>query len=134
MIIYVKIVSFISGETTTNYHRLHASLRKYTHQKYTPVKKSTVTSSLKATLGYMPKHAMSGRAYLSSLASGQHSSEETLLRWRAVGDCVDLTRLGIEPQTFRGDNHGYNHSTKRPIIKITLNAHFLAPYSLSIIE
>ena len=39
------------------------------------------------------------------LAQGQHRSEETLQRWRAVGYTVsDLIGLGIEPQVFRIDS------------------------------
>ena len=39
------------------------------------------------------------------LALGQHRSEETSQRWRAVGYTVsDLTGLGIEPQIFRIDS------------------------------
>ena len=39
------------------------------------------------------------------IAPGQHSSEETLQRWRAVGySASDLTGFGIEPQIFRIDS------------------------------
>ena len=39
------------------------------------------------------------------LALGQHRSEETSQRWRAVGYTVsDLTGLGIEPQVLRIDS------------------------------
>ena len=45
------------------------------------------------------KGVTSGVTHLHSLAQRQHSSEETLLRWRAVGDTVsDLTDPRIEPQ------------------------------------
>ena len=42
-----------------------------------------------------PKRVTSGRAHLRGLASGQHSSEATSQRWRAVGDtghCVGFDR------------------------------------------
>ena len=48
----------------------------------------------------------SGGVHLLSLTLGQHSSEETLHRWRAVGGTVlDLTDLGIKPQTARTDSN-----------------------------
>ena len=57
-------------------------------------------SNLHYTRGITPKRKTSGGAHLRGLAPGQHSSEETLQRWRAVGDTADLTGPGIEPQTF----------------------------------
>ena len=40
--------------------------------------------------------------YLRGLAPGQHSSEETSQRWRAVGDVVsNLTDPGIKPRFSR---------------------------------
>ena len=43
---------------------------------------------------------MSGEIHLRGLALGQHSSEETSQRWRAIGDTVaDLTRHVIESMT-----------------------------------
>ena len=54
------------------------------------------------THGITPKRVTSGGAHLRGLAPGQHSSKETLKRWRAVGVTVsDLTGLEIEPQDFR---------------------------------
>ena len=48
-----------------------------------------------------PKHVTSGEAHLRGSAPGQHSSEKTLQRWRAVGDSVfDSTSPGIVPQTY----------------------------------
>ena len=47
------------------------------------------------------------------LALGQHRSEETSQRWRAVGYTVsDLTGLGIEPQIFRIDSDICNITLK----------------------
>ena len=43
-------------------------------------------------------------AHLRGSAAGQHSSEETSQRWRAVDKTADLTGPGIEPQTSRTDN------------------------------
>ena len=42
-------------------------------------------------------------------AQGQHRSEETSQRWRAVGYAVsDLTGLGIEPQVHRINSDIFN--------------------------
>ena len=47
----------------------------------------------------MPKLVSSSGIHLRGIASGQHSSEETSQRWRAVGDAVfDLTGLEMEHQ------------------------------------
>ena len=55
--------------------------------------------------GITPKRVTSGRAHLRGLAPGQHSSEETSQRWRAVGHCVsNLTGPGIDTQTFRTES------------------------------
>ena len=53
----------------------------------------------------------SSGAHLRGLARGQHSSEETSQRWRAVGDTVsNIAGPGIEPKIFRTvigvANHG----------------------------
>ena len=40
--------------------------------------------------GITPKRVTSGGAHLRGLAPGQHSSEETSLRWRAVDDTVSI--------------------------------------------
>ena len=51
-----------------------------------------------------PKRVTSGRAHPRGIASEQHSSEKTSLRYRAVGDTVSgLIGPGIEPQTYRID-------------------------------
>ena len=51
-----------------------------------------------AVLQYTPKRVKNGEAHLRGLPPGQHSSEETSQRWRAVGDTVpDLTDPGMEP-------------------------------------
>ena len=48
---------------------------------------------------------MSSVTHIRGLAPGQHSSEETSQRWRAVGGTVsDLTGPGTESQTSR--THG----------------------------
>ena len=61
-------------------------------------------SNLHYTRGITLKRVASGGAYLRSLASGQHNSEETSQRWRTVGDTVsDLTEPGFESQTSRTD-------------------------------
>ena len=47
----------------------------------------------------------SGEVRLRVLAFGQHRSEETLRRWRAVGYIMsNLIGLEIEPQIFRMDS------------------------------
>ena len=57
-------------------------------------------SNLHYIRGITPKHET------SDLAPGPHSSEETLQRWRAVGDIVsDLTGPGIEPQNLLSDGN-----------------------------
>ena len=43
------------------------------------------TKNLHYACGITPTRVTSGGAYLSGLAPGQQSSEETLQRWRAVG-------------------------------------------------
>ena len=54
---------------------------------------------------YSPYYAeASCGAHLRGLAPGQHSSEESSQRWRVVGDTVDLTGPGTEPQTSRTDS------------------------------
>ena len=47
-------------------------------------------SNLHYTRGITPERVTSGGAHLRGLASEQHSSEETLQRWRAVGDTVPI--------------------------------------------
>ena len=61
-----------------------------------------IESNLRYTRGNTPKCETSGGTRLRGLALGQHSSEETSQRRRAVGDIVsDLTGPGIESQTSR---------------------------------
>ena len=59
----------------------------------------------------------SGESQPRGLAPGQHSSEESSQRRRAVGYTVsDLTCLGIEPQTFRIDSDIFNTALyNRPV-------------------
>ena len=47
-------------------------------------------SNLHYTRGITPKRVTSGGAHIRCLAPGQHSSEEILQRWRAVGDTVPI--------------------------------------------
>ena len=55
-------------------------------------------SNLHYTRVCTPKRVTSCEAHLRDLAPGQHSSEETSQRWRAVGDTMFyLTCPGIEP-------------------------------------
>ena len=54
-----------------------------------------------------------------SLAPGQHSYEETLQRWRAVGDIVsDLTGPGIEAQTSCTDSDELDNWDIRPVFNL----------------
>ena len=54
----------------------------------------TITEIFKSnhhyTGGVTSKRATSGGIHLGDLASGQHNSEETSQRWRAVGDTVTI--------------------------------------------
>ena len=47
-------------------------------------------SNLHHTRGITPNRVTSSEAHLHGLAPGQHSSEETSQRWRAVGDTVPI--------------------------------------------
>ena len=59
--------------------------------------------------------------HLRDLAPGQHSSEETLQRWRAVGDTVsNLTNQGFKPQTSRTDSNVLKTIAHRPVYKYGL--------------
>ena len=51
---------------------------------------SNQKSNLHYTRGITPKRVTSCGAHLRGLAPGLHSSEETSLRWRAVGDTVPI--------------------------------------------
>ena len=64
-------------------------------------------SNLHYIRGITPKRVTSGGVYLhGSAPAGQHSSEKTLHRYRAVGDTVsELSDPGIEPQTPRTDSY-----------------------------
>ena len=65
-------------------------------------------SNLHYTRGITPKRVTSGGAHLSGLAPGQHSSEDTSQRRRAV-ICTgsDLTDPGIEGRTYRTDGDAF---------------------------
>ena len=55
-------------------------------------------SNLRHTHGITPKCVTSGGVHLRGLAPGQHSSEKTSQRWRAVDDTAsNLIGPGIEP-------------------------------------
>ena len=57
------------------------------------------TTNGRYTRGITPKRVTSDGVHLRRVAPGQHSSEETLQRWRAVGDVVsDLTWSVMKPQ------------------------------------
>ena len=62
------------------------------------------------TLAVVPKRGNEWRGPTTLLiAPVQHSSEETLQRWPAVGyNASDSTGLGIEPQIFRVDSDIFN--------------------------
>ena len=63
------------------------------------------------TRGITPKRVAvaSGRVHLYGLAPGQHSSEKTSQRWRAVGDTVSgLTDSEFEPLTSRTNSNVFN--------------------------
>ena len=58
-----------------------------------------IKSNLRYTRGITLKRGTSGEVQLRSIAPGQHISEKTLQRWRAVRDTAsDLTGLEIEPR------------------------------------
>ena len=59
-------------------------------------KKSSIYYKL--TRGITPKHVTNGGEYLLVLAPGQHSSEETSQRWRAVDTVPSFTGPVIEPK------------------------------------
>ena len=64
-----------------------------------------------------PKRVTNGGAHLRGLAPGQHSSEETSQRWRAVGGTLSaLTSPEINPMTFRVDSDVSNHHATRPLL------------------
>ena len=57
-------------------------------------------SNLHYTRGITLKCVTSGGVNLRGLTSRQHSNDETLQRWPAVGDIVyDLTGVGVDPHT-----------------------------------
>ena len=53
-----------------------------------------------------PKRVSRGEVHLRGLAPRQHLSEETLQRWRTIGNTVsELNDPGFEPQTSRTGNN-----------------------------
>ena len=66
------------------------------------------------TRGITAKRVTSGGIHLRNLAPGQHSSEETSQRWRAVDDTLsDLTGQVIEPKPTAPISDVLNHFAKR---------------------
>ena len=64
-------------------------------------------------------HVTSGGVYLRGIAHRQHSSEETLLRLRAVGDTVSyFADPRIKPQTSRVDSGVFNSYNSRLVTKL----------------
>ena len=62
------------------------------------------------TRGITSKRVTSGGAQIGGLALGQHNSEETTQRWRAVGKTVsDFTGPGIKPHILLIDSYIFNH-------------------------
>ena len=62
-------------------------------------------SNLHYARGITPKRVTNGESHLRCFAPGQHCSEETSQRWRAVADTVsELTGTAIEPQTSHIDS------------------------------
>ena len=67
-------------------------------------------SNLHYTRVITPRRVTSGRAHFRGLAHRQQQLQETSKRWRAAGDTVfDLTRSGIEPQTYRTHSDVFHH-------------------------
>ena len=63
-------------------------------------------SNLYYTRDIPPKRVTNGGNHLRGLAPGQHSSEETSQRWRAVGNSVSKwTTSRIKPMTYSADNN-----------------------------
>ena len=90
------------------------------------LKLSSSSSSSEHPIGYDKDDGYDEACYqwrgpssrLSARAGGQHDSEETSHRWRAIGDTVfNLTGPGIEPLTFPTDsNVCNNYRANRPTI------------------
>ena len=56
------------------------------------------------------KRVTSSGIHLRGSAPGQHSSEETLQQWRAVGNTAsDISGLVFVPKTYRADNNVFNY-------------------------
>ena len=95
----------------------NATSKTLMHSQKLPSKKKKIKFS-----GILQKRVTSGGAHLHDLAPGQHSSEETSQRWRAVGDTVSgLTDPRIEPQTFHTDSDVFNHHTNWPVNNCVYN-------------
>ena len=74
------------------------------YSKYQPLEIEVEETNLYYACGITSNGVTSGVAYLHDLAPGQHSSEETSQRWRAVGGTVhDLTDPRFDPRTFLTD-------------------------------
>ena len=60
---------------------------------------------------------MSGRPHLHGLAPGQHSFEETSLRWRAVGEVApDSSGQVVEPIISHADSESLTTTLTRLVI------------------
>ena len=72
--------------------------------------------NLQYSRGIAPMCVTRGEAHLLDLETGQHSSEETTQRWRAVGDTVpNMTGPAIKLRTSRTDSHVFNHYANGPV-------------------
>ena len=76
---------------------------------------SNEMQKIKSNLYYTrdTKRVTRGGIHLGGLAPGQHSSEGTSQRWRAVGDSVsDFTVPRLESHTSRSDSNIFNYYAK----------------------
>ena len=73
-------------------------------------RKQTFCKNLHKTRGITPKRVTSGGNHLRGLTTEQHSSEESLQWWQAVGDTVsDLTEPVKEPYAFLAESDAHNN-------------------------
>ena len=78
-------------------------------------------------------HGTSVEVHLRDLVPGQHSSEETLQRWRAVGDGVfGLTCPGIKVGTSRVVNAVFNQLALPTLLTMCLTSWHFLPTSLTL--
>ena len=75
-----------------------------------------VKSNLHCTCGITPKSVTRSGAHLCGIAPGQHSSDETWRRWRAVGSTAyNSSGPGIEPQTSHDDSDVIKPNANRQV-------------------